>query len=71
MLTKNADKLKSRKKAENGTTLCLVKDGGLTFYAAKLNDEGTDAKYKKLRVHKGDASIDNINGFSSLLDLFE
>lgn len=70
MLTKNADKLKSRKKAENGTTLCLVKDGGLTFYAAKLNDEGTDAKYKKLRVHKGDLHRQH-QWLRLLLDLFE
>lgn len=69
LLDKNRDKLESRKQAENGSTVCPVKGGGLTFYAAKLNETATDAKYKKLRIHKGDSSIDNINGFS-LMDLF-
>ena len=71
LLPKNADKLESRREARNSAILCLVKDGGLTFYAAYLNADGTDAKYKKFRVHKGDSSIDNVDGFSllNLLDL--
>ena len=56
---------------KEGETICRmpVKGGGLTFYAAGLNSSGTDAKYKKLRVHKGNSSIDSVEGFS-LLDLF-
>ena len=69
LFAKNADKLKSRREARNSAILCLVKGGGLTFYAYDLNKDETTAKYKKLRVHKGDSSIDNVDGFS-LLDLF-
>ena len=70
LLKKNADKLEWRKEAKNGTVLCLLKGGGLTFYAADINSDGSDAKYKKLRLHKGNTSIDNVDGFS-LLDIFE
>lgn len=69
MLEKNKGKLKSVREARNSTMLYLVKGGGLTFYAYGFNENNTDAKYKKLRVHKGDISIDNVDGFS-LLDLF-
>lgn len=70
LLTKNSNKLESRREARNSAVLCLIKNGGLTFYAANLNETGTDAKYKKLRLHKGNISIDNVSGFS-LLNLFE
>lgn len=69
LLPKNSEKLESRREARNSAILCLVKGGGLTFYAYGLNDAGTDASYKKLRVHKGSSSIDNVDGFS-LLNLF-
>lgn len=69
LLAKNTDKLEWRREASNKALLCMIKGGGLTFYAAKLNEEGTDARYKKLRLHKGNSSIDNVDGFS-LLDLF-
>ncbi len=69
LLSKNAARLEWRKEGTDKTVVCLVKGGGLTFYAAGLNSEGTDAKYRKLRVHKGNSSIDNVDGFS-LLDLF-
>ena len=69
LFAKNAEKLQSRKVARNNVVLCLAKGGGLTFYAYDLNKDGTDAKYKRLRIHKGDSSIDNVDGFS-LLNLF-
>lgn len=69
LLPKNASRLEWRKEGENNAVVCLAKGGGLTFYAAGLNSEGTDAKYKKLRVHKGNSSIDNFEGFS-FLNLF-
>ena len=28
------------------------------------NEAGTEAKYKRLRVHHGEVSIDNVDGFS-------
>jgi len=70
MLKKNEDKFEWRKEAKNGTLLYLLKGGGVTFYAADINSSGTDAKYKKLRLHKGNTSIDNVDGFS-LLDIFK
>lgn len=69
LLSKNASRLEWRKEGADNTIVCLAKGGGLTFYAAGLNSEGTDAKYRKLRVHKGNSSIDSVEGFS-LLDLF-
>ena len=67
LLDKNKDKLQERKKAKDGTVICPVKGGGVTFYAAFLNESGTDAKYKKVRLHKGTSSIrDGL----SLLDIF-
>ncbi len=69
LLAKNSSRLEWRKEGEDTSVVCLVKGGGLTFYAAGLNSSGTDAKYKKLRVHKGNSSIDSVEGFS-LLDLF-
>lgn len=69
LLPKNADRLEWRKEGDGRAVVCLAKGGGLTFYAAGLNSEGTDAKYRKLRVHKGDSSIDSVEGFS-LLELF-
>ncbi len=67
LLDKNKDKLQERKKAKDGTVICPVKGGGATFYAAFLNESGTDAKYKKVRLHKGTSSIrDGL----SLLDIF-
>lgn len=69
LLPKNADRLEWRKEGESKSVVCLVKGGGLTFYAAGLNNDGTDARYRKLRVHKGNSSIDSVEGFS-LLELF-
>ena len=69
LLAKNSSRLEWRKEGEDKSVVCLVKGGGLTFYAAGLNSSGTDAKYKKLRVHKGNSSIDSVEGFS-LLGLF-
>ena len=69
LLPKNAARLEWRKEGANNAVVCLAKGGGLTFYAAGINSEGTDAKYKKLRVHKGNSSIDSVDGFS-LLNLF-
>ena len=69
LLPKNADRLEWIKEGDGRAVVCLAKGGGLTFYAAGLNSEGTDAKYRKLRVHKGDSSIDSVEGFS-LLELF-
>jgi len=69
LLPKNADRLEWKKEGDGRAVVCLAKGGGLTFYAAGLNSEGTDAKYRKLRVHKGDSSIDSVEGFS-LLELF-
>ncbi|MDD4159431.1 MAG: tetratricopeptide repeat protein [Synergistaceae bacterium] len=69
LLSKNADRLERRNAEEGKAVMCLVKGGGLTFYAAGLSSDGTDAKYRKLRLHKGNSSIDGIEGFS-FLDLF-
>ena len=69
LLPKNSSRLEWRKEGEDKAVVCLAKGGGLTFYAAGLNSSGTDAKYKKLRVHKGNSSIDSVEGFS-LLNLF-
>ncbi len=69
LLPKNGSKLEWRKEGKDKSIVCLAKGGGLTFYAAGLNSGGTDAKYKKLRVHKGNSSIDSIDGFG-LLNLF-
>ena len=44
--------------------ICLAKGGGLTFFAYGLSEDGTAAKEKRLRVHYGEVSIDNIDGFS-------
>ena len=38
--------------------------GGLTFFASGLNENGTEAADKRLRVHHGEVSIDNVDGFS-------
>lgn len=64
LLAKNADKIKWRKEARNSALVCLAKGGGLTFFASGLNEAGTEAKYKRLRVHHGEVSIDNVDGFS-------
>ena len=64
LLAKNADKLKWRKEARNSALLCLAKGGGLTFFASGLNENGTEAADKRLRVHHGEVSIDNVDGFS-------
>ncbi|MDY9920285.1 MAG: tetratricopeptide repeat protein [Synergistota bacterium] len=69
LLPKNAKRLEWRKEGEGRSVVCLVKGGGLTFYAAGLNSDGTDAKYRKLRVHLGNSSIDSTEGIS-LLKLF-
>ena len=67
LLDKNKEKMQERKKTKDGTVICPVKGGGVTFYAAFLNESGTDAKYKKVRLHKGTSSIrDGL----SLLDIF-
>ncbi len=66
LLQKNSEKLKWRKEARNSAVLCLAKTGGLTFYAYELSQDGQRAKYKKLRVHHGDVSIDSTDGFSLL-----
>ena len=42
----------------------LAKGGGLTFYAYGLAPDGASAEETKLRVHRGDVSIDGVNGFS-------
>lgn len=68
MLSKNADRLEWKKDREGKAVVCLAKGGGLTFYATGLNSKGTDAKYKKLRLHKGYSSIESVDDFS-LLDL--
>lgn len=64
LLKKNEEKLKWRKEARNSAVLCLAKEGGLTFYAYGLSDDGQRAQYKKLRVHHGNTGIDNTDGFS-------
>ncbi|MDO5116355.1 MAG: tetratricopeptide repeat protein [Synergistaceae bacterium] len=61
LLAKNAGKLKWRREARGGALLCLAKGGGLTFYALGLTDDGSDAAEKRLRVHHGDVSIDNVD----------
>ncbi|MDO4988754.1 MAG: tetratricopeptide repeat protein [Synergistes sp.] len=52
LLPKKKDFIASRTETESGTLVCTVKGDGLTFYAKGLNEEGTDAKMKFLRVHK-------------------
>lgn len=69
LLPKNADRLEWKKEGPGKAVISLVKGGGLTFFAAGLDSEGTDATYKKLRVHKGNFSIEDSKGFR-LLDLF-
>lgn len=63
MLAKNADKLKWRKEARNSSVLCLAKHGGLTFYGYLTTPDGTDFSFKRLRVHHGDISLDNLDEF--------
>lgn len=70
LLAKNSHRFESRKQAKNGNVVCMIKGGGLTFYAAKLNGDGTEAEYKKLRLHKGGSLLENIEGFS-LFDLLD
>ena len=64
LLAKNADKIKWRKEARNSALICLAKGGGLTFFAYGLSEDGAEAQDKRLRVHNGEVSIDNVDGFS-------
>lgn len=66
LLPKNAGKIKWKRTTENGVLVSAVKGGGLTFYASGLKNDGTEAERSLLRVHKGETSIDNINGFPLL-----
>lgn len=59
LLPKNAKRLEWKKEAPGNSVICLAKGGGLSFVAAGLNSEGTEAKYKKLRIHKGNSFIEN------------
>jgi len=70
LLAKNARKFESRETTKNGAVICTIKGGGLTFYASGLTSDGTDAKYKKLRLHKADSLLSNIVGFG-IFDLFK
>lgn len=58
MLAKNKGKLSGRTETGDGTLICQVKGGGLTFYAKGLDSSGTEAKISKLRVHRGTAAED-------------
>ena len=64
LLAKNEDKLKWKRDTRASVLVCLAKGGGLTFYAYGLAPDGASAKETKLRVHRGDVSIDGVNGFS-------
>lgn len=64
LLAKNEDKLKWKRDTRASVLVCLAKGGGLTFYAYGLAPDGASAEETKLRVHRGDVSIDGVNGFS-------
>ena len=64
LLAKNEDKLKWKRDTRASVLVCLAKGGGLTFYAYGLAPDGASAEETKLRVHRGDMSIDGVNGFS-------
>lgn len=63
LLAKNEDKLKWKRETREGVLVCLAKGGGLTFYACGAAGDGAPARETKLRVHRGDVSIDGVNGF--------
>ncbi|OUO93493.1 tetratricopeptide repeat protein [Cloacibacillus sp. An23] len=63
LLAKNADKLKWKRETNAGVLVCLAKGGGLTFYAYRPDGGGDSAEETKFRVHRGDVSIDGVNGF--------
>lgn len=70
LLTKNLNKMETREEVGEGVLRCLIKEGGLTFYAKNLNEDGSKAKHKKFRLHKGKSSIENMNS-SNLNELFK
>lgn len=69
LLSKNAGKFESRKETGDGSVVCSLKGGGLTFYAYGMNSASTDARYKKLRLHKGSSSAEGAWKLN-LTDLF-
>lgn len=52
LLDKHRDKIGERVELSDGRTRFSVKGGGLSFYAAGINEAGNGAKYAKLIVHK-------------------
>ena len=66
LLPKSAGKIKWKRAAENGVLVSAVKGGGLTFFASGLKNDDAEAEQSRLRVHKGETSIDNLNGFPLL-----
>ena len=64
LLAKNEGKFKWKRDTRASVLVCLAKGGGLTFYAYGLAPDGASAEETKLRVHRGDMSIDGVNGFS-------
>ncbi len=62
LLAKNKDKLEQKGGSAENVRVSALKGGGLTFYAAGLTDDASDARYKKLRVHKGTSSLKSTGG---------
>lgn len=63
---KSAGKIKWKRAAENGILISHAKGGGLTFFASGITSGDTEAEQSRLRVHRGETSIDNLKEFPLL-----
>lgn len=52
LLEKHQDKISERVRLDDGRTLFDVKGGGISLYAAGINEAGNNAKFAKLILHK-------------------
>lgn len=52
LLEKNGEQIAGRTQLDDGRVRLDVKGGGLTFYAAGINEAGNGARFAKLIVHK-------------------
>lgn len=52
MLEKHSGRIEKRVRLDDGRTRFDVKGGGMTFYAAGINEAGNGAEYAKLIIHR-------------------
>ena len=52
LMSKNAERLSVNSAGDKDTAVMSLKEGGVTFYASGISQDGESAKYKKLSLHK-------------------